>query len=125
MSEVEVLAAAANLVERFGAFDREGYFACFAEDASFIFYNSPHRLTSRMEYEALWDDWVREGWRVTSCTSSDQLVQRVSSDVAVFTHNVATTFAGEDEVHHERETIVFARNVEWRAIHEHLSPLLT
>lgn len=122
MSEAEVLTAAAKLVAHFGAFDRDAYFACFGDDATFTFYNYEHRLGSRPAYEALWDEWASDGWRVTSCQSSGGRVQMITNDVAVFTHDVATTFAGDSTAILERESIVFVRRNAWLAVHEHLSP---
>ena len=122
-SESDVLAAAQNLVECFGAFDKVAYFACFAQDATFTFYNYAPTLNSRAEYESLWDEWAGNGWRVTSCTSSEQRVHMVSREVAIFTHQVDTVFGPEDPLAHERETIVFVYDHEWRAVHEHLSAL--
>lgn len=122
-SESDVLAAAEKLVECFGTFDKAAYFACFAHDATFTFYNYAPSLTSRAQYESLWDEWVSSGWRVTSCASSQQRVQMLSEKVAVFTHHVATVFGPEDPMTHERETIVFVYDHEWLAVHEHLSAL--
>ena len=124
----EVLTVAAALVEAFGSHDTAAYFAGFAADATFVFHTAERPLRSRAEYEALWASWEREdGFRVESCHSTDQQVQHVSDDVAVFTHRVATrvrTTDGVEEVD-ERETIVFARGVDqaWLAVHEHLSPV--
>ena len=122
----EVLAAADHLVGRFGSHDTAAYFACFAEDATFVFYNHPVRLASRAEWEALWHMWETEdGFRVTGCRSSGQAVQVVDPDLAVFTHSVETDVAldGAASTSHERETIVFRRRpLGWLAVHEHLSP---
>jgi ketosteroid isomerase-like protein len=62
---------------------------------------------------------------VLGCETTDTVVQ-VLGDTAVLTHRVRTTVAtheGED-VLHERETIVFARQDDgrWLGVHEHLSP---
>ena len=122
--ENEVLAAADRLVSAFGDFERDDYFSCFAEDATFTFYNYPERLTSRSAYERVWDGWVADGWRVSSCFSTNRSVQELTSDVAIFTHDVSTTFAGDDpEPILERESIVFVRRDGWVAVHEHLSPI--
>lgn len=117
--------AAADLVAAFGRHETAAYFAHFAPDATFIFYNVPQPLPSRAAYEALWSQWEHEdGFRVRSCTSSNRQT-RVFGDVAVFTHDVLTvteTHGGTAEVA-ERETIVFRRyGTDWLAVHEHLSP---
>ncbi len=122
----EVLAAADHLVGRFGSHDTAAYFACFAEDATFVFHNHPARLGSRAEWEALWHQWETEdGFRVAGCRSSDQAVQVVGPDLAVFTHSVETdvVLGGDASRSQERETIVFQRRPGgWIAVHEHLSP---
>ena len=118
--------AARRLVEAFGAHRRADYFACFAPEATFVFYTTPAFLGSRAEYEAEFGRWEADGFRVLSCTSADQRVQ-VSGDAAVFTHRVATraTFGSEEVETDERETIVFRREPDgrWMAIHEHLSAM--
>jgi len=127
MSAVEeVLAAAAELVRTFGSGDVEGYFGCFAEDATFVFHSTPQVLESRAAYREEWASWERaDGFRVLACTSSEQRVQDLG-DVAVFTHRVRTRVhaAGEESELHERETIVFRRTGDgrWLGVHEHLSP---
>lgn len=122
----EVLAAAAKIVSDFGSHKTSEYFAGFAADASFLFYTHTERLNSRAEYEALWAKWESEdGFRVHGCRSSNQLVQLIGADAAVFSHMVSSDieFAGETSTIAERETIVFAKqNGEWLAVHEHLSP---
>jgi ketosteroid isomerase-like protein len=121
----DVLAAAAHVVEAFGRFDRAVYFDCFAPSASFIFYNADQPFTDRAMYEAAWDEWVAEGWRVRSCVSAQARVQVINESTAVFTHSVTTEVDGADGVTtlRERETIVFANGDDgWRAVHEHLSP---
>jgi len=89
-----------------------------------VFYTTPTVLGSRAEYEAEFSRWEHDGFRVLSCTSHDQLVQR-AGDVAVFTHRVSTRAlsAGEEVTTDERETIVFRREADgrWLAMHEHLS----
>lgn len=126
--ETEVLAAADHLVEVFGRHDAEAYFATFAEEATFLFHNHPARLESRHEWRALWDQWVDEGFHVLGCRSSDQRVQVIGYDAAVFSHSVETTarLGEETTTTLERETIVF-RRIEgaWLAVHEHLSPAST
>lgn len=124
--EAEVLDAAAALVAAFGSHDRDGYFAAFAPDATFLFHTTPGLLGSRAAYEAEWAAWEAAGFRVLACASSDRHVQVLGADVAVFTHAVRTrTRDGEGE-HDlaERETIVFRRAADgrWLGVHEHLSP---
>lgn len=121
----EVLAAAAQLVEAFGRGDTEAYFAAFAPEATFVFYPEAEVLGSRAAYRSLWDQWLSEGWSVRGCRSTDQRVQLVGGDAAVFTHAVETDIATADgeETLRERETIVFQRvDGRWVAVHEHLSP---
>jgi uncharacterized protein (TIGR02246 family) len=122
----EVLAAAAEVVRAFGSGDVEGYFGCFAPDATFVFHSTPRVLGSREAYREEWASWERaDGFLVLDCTSSEQRVQDLG-DVAVFTHRVRTLVhaAGEQAELHERETIVFRRadDGRWLAVHEHLSP---
>ena len=118
--------AVGDLVAAFAEGRLDDYFACFATDATFVFYTAPDRLMSVDEYRALWDRWVADdGFRVVSCSTNDTNVQRFG-DVAVVTHMVETRIAtneGEDTVH-ERETIVLARGADggWLGVHEHLSP---
>jgi ketosteroid isomerase-like protein len=122
----EVRAAAAAIVAAFGRHDPEAYFALFDPRATFVFYTTPMRLENRAAYEKEWATWERElGFRVRSCTSSDQLVQ-LFGDVAVFTHSVRTELATNEGASTllERETIVFQRREgRWIAVHEHLSPM--
>ncbi|MEO8476876.1 MAG: nuclear transport factor 2 family protein [Actinomycetota bacterium] len=124
--ETEVHEAAAALVSAFGEGRLDDYFACFAPDATFVFYTTPQRLMSVEEYRTLWDRWVAEdGFRVLSCRTSNTHIQPFG-ELAVLTHSVETriaTNAGEDTVH-ERETIVMARQADgrWLGVHEHLSP---
>lgn len=121
----EVEAAAAAIVDAFGATDGERYFSAFADDASFVFHTEPSRLDSRAAYERLWRTWVESGWRVVSCDSSERLVQPLAGG-AVFSHTVDTTVeTGEGrESYRERESIVFAVDGDRLvAVHEHLSPL--
>jgi ketosteroid isomerase-like protein len=74
----------------------------------------------------VWDGWETDGFHVLSCRSSDQHVEVLGDDTAVFTHRVHTAVrTGEvEETLDERETIVFRRetNGRWLAVHEHLSP---
>lgn len=125
-ASTEVLAAAAKIVDDFGNHRTSDYFSGFAADASFMFYTHTERLDSRAAYEALWVKWEREnGFKVHGCRSSNQLVQMLGEDAAVFTHLVSSDieFAGEVSTVEERETIVFAKfSGQWLAVHEHLSP---
>lgn len=121
----EVIKASKAIINAFGADDPESYFAFFDPTATFIFHNSPKRLEDRAEYQQEWASWRRDiGFRVRSCTSSDQRVQLLG-DVAILTHTVRTeitTVAGAESLV-ERETIVFERQEgQWLAVHEHLSP---
>ncbi|MGC9665471.1 YybH family protein [Planosporangium sp. 12N6] len=120
----EVLGAARALVAAFGAHDVAGYFASFADDASFVFHNTDEVITSRARYEQIWRSWEADGFRVLGCRSLDQRVQVLGADTAVFTHRVRTRLAGEPDELRERETIVFRRDASggWLAVHEHLSP---
>ena len=125
----EVLGAAAELVAAFGAHDVSGYFDAFSPDATFLFHTTDVLLDSRAAYESLWSTWEEEeGFRVLSCTSTEQHVQPLGepAEVAVFTHRVSTrvrTLAGDDTMQ-ERETILFQKQPDgrWLAVHEHLSP---
>jgi uncharacterized protein (TIGR02246 family) len=121
-----VLDAAQALVAAFGAHDTAAYFASFAPDATFVFHTHPEPLRSRAAYEELWASWEEDGFRVVSCVSSEQHVQVLTGDVAVFTHRVHTVVrtGPEEESLDERETIVFRREPDgrWSAVHEHLSP---
>ncbi|WP_449283778.1 YybH family protein [Leucobacter sp.] len=123
-NEGAVLAAADAIIDAFAATDTEAYFAGFSEDAAFVFHPEAARLNSRAEYEALWAGWLADGWRVTSCESSDRLVQAFPGG-AVFSHTVATSIDSADgpDSYVERESIVFRADEAGRlvAIHEHLS----
>lgn len=124
-SERDVLAAASAIVDAFARTDTDAYFGCFAREATFVFHTEPERLDDRAAYERLWAQWLGEGWRVSSCVSTDQRVQ-VFPGGAVFTHSVATSVdtAAGPESYRERETIVFAvAEGGLIAVHEHLSPL--
>ena len=126
--EAEVRGAAERLVAAFGSGRLDEYFACFTDDASFLFHNTPERLESVHAYRRLWDRWMQEDdFRVTGCTSSAVRVH-VLGDAAIFLHDVVTdvmTSTGAETLH-ERETIVFSRQSDgrWLAVHEHLSPAL-
>jgi ketosteroid isomerase-like protein len=124
-TQAEVLAAAAALVDAFATGDLEGYFAAFADDATFLFHTHPEPILSTAGYREVWDRWVGEdGFSVLGATSSEQVVRSIGPTVAVFVHRVVTTVrtgAGE-AILHERETIVFERRQgRWLAVHEHLS----
>ncbi|QHF03463.1 DUF4440 domain-containing protein [Pseudomonas asturiensis] len=119
----EVLRAAEQLVKAFASNDTARYFACFSEDATFVFHSLASPLNSRAEYEALWRQWQADGFAVLACESSNASVS-VRGDVAVFTHDVATRVrvAGEELDLQERESIVFRHEGgRWLAWHEHLS----
>jgi ketosteroid isomerase-like protein len=121
-----VAPAAEQLVAAFAEGRVDDYFACFAENATFVFHTTSERLESREAYRSLWRRWEAEdGFRVLSCESSNQLVTPLGDNAAIFVHDVATrvrTSAGDEELR-ERETIVFARlQGRWQAVHEHLSP---
>ncbi|MDZ5602460.1 nuclear transport factor 2 family protein [Pseudomonas sp. RP23018S] len=118
----EVHAAAAALVEAFASNDTARYFACFSDDATFIFHTQPHALTLA-GYQALWQQWQAEGFAVLGCRSSHGQVS-LQGDVAIFLHDVATHLRADGAEHHleERETIVFRHQAgRWLACHEHLS----
>ena len=120
-----VRVAADSIIAAFGRQDSASYFSRFAPEASFTFYTTVRRLNSRAEYEAEWQSWKPAGFRVRSCSSSDQRVQ-IFGDIAIFTHSVRTevTTREGDSTLLERESIVFQwRDGTWIAIHEHLSPL--
>ncbi len=128
-SEQEVLAAAIKIVNAFAQTKTEEYFSLFAPEASFIFHPEATRLNDRAIYETLWNSWLEEGWQVTGCQSSDQLVQ-VFPGGAVFSHTVATSIkTGKQpettttDSYVERETIIFRQESDGSliAIHEHLS----
>ena len=123
-TEQAVLDAADAIIDAFAATDTEAYFAGFDPAATFIFHPEPARLNSRAEYEALWAGWVASGWRVTSCDSTDRLVQCFPGG-AVFSHTVATSIDSSDgpDSYVERESIIFRADEGGAlvAIHEHLS----
>lgn len=120
---LQVRQAAADLVAAFASNDTARYFACFSEDATFIFHNLAQPLLSRRAYEQVWADWQADGFAVLDCRSSNANVS-LQGDVAIFMHDVAThiRIAGEEHQLAERETIVFRRQGDtWLACHEHLS----
>ncbi|RZU32138.1 YybH family protein [Blastococcus saxobsidens] len=126
MSAVEeVHRAAAELVAAFGRGDLDGYFACFADDATFLFPTTGALLPSTDAYRREWSRWQDDtGFAVLACTTTDTVVQ-VHGDAAVLTHRVRTTTSERGVVSEldERETIVFCRQDDgrWLAVHEHLS----
>ncbi|MBF8755980.1 YybH family protein [Pseudomonas guariconensis] len=120
---LQVRQAAADLVAAFASNDTARYFACFSEDATFLFHTLAQPLLSRRAYEQLWAQWQAEGFAVLACQSSNQHVS-LQGDVAIFMHDVATRIrmAGQEHALAERETIAFRRHGEgWLACHEHLS----
>jgi len=124
MSHSQVLKAAADLVAAFGAHERDAYFASFAPQATFMFYNFERPLVDRADYESVWDGWERDGFHVLGCSSSNQVVTVLRDDVAVFTHTVRTQLKDGDGAITvgERETIVFQLiDGQWLGVHEHLS----
>ncbi|WP_225422635.1 YybH family protein [Pseudomonas huaxiensis] len=123
--EHQVLQAAAALVDAFASNDTARYFACFSEDATFLFHTLAQPLTSRHAYEQVWQQWQAEGFAVLGCQSSNGQVS-LQGEVAIFMHDVAThiRLGGEEHQLQERETIVFRHHGErWLACHEHLSVL--
>lgn len=120
---LQVRQAAADLVAAFASNDTARYFACFSEDATFLFHTLAQPLLSRRAYEELWASWQADGFAVLGCESSNVHVS-LQGDVAIFMHDVATRLriAGEELALNERETIVFRQHGErWLACHEHLS----
>ncbi|MBJ9976720.1 nuclear transport factor 2 family protein [Pseudomonas sp. S75] len=122
---LQVQQAAAELVDAFACNDTPRYFACFSEEATFLFHTLAQPLLSRQAYERLWAQWQADGFAVLGCTSSNAQVS-LQGDVAIFMHDVATRVRIDGQVHdlQERETIVWRRHGErWLACHEHLSVL--
>lgn len=112
-----------QLMNAFVSGDSDKYFACFHEDASFLFPGEP-LLEPRSAYRSSWLRWQDEGVRFSGVVADDVRV-RVFGDTAVVTHRIKTTVhaGGESTVDRERESIIFTRTAEgWLAIHEHLSP---
>ena len=112
-----------QLMKAFASGDLEKYFACFHEDASFLFPGEP-LLEPRSAYRSKWLRWKDEGVRVAEVVADDVRV-RLFGDTAVVTHHIVTTVTvgGNSTVDRERESIIFTRTEEgWLAIHEHLSP---
>jgi ketosteroid isomerase-like protein len=120
-----VVDASKAIVSAFGQDDPDAYFKLFAPDATFIFHTTQQRLEDRRAYELEWATWRRNlGFRVRSCTSSNQRVQ-LFGEIAILSHDVRTEITTNegDAILMERETIVFHRRGDrWIAVHEHLSP---
>jgi uncharacterized protein (TIGR02246 family) len=122
----EVRNAYEHLMSTFASGDPDEYFACFHQDASFLFPGEP-LLEPRSAYRSVWSGWQREGIQFTEVVADDVRV-RVFGDTAVVTHRIATTVSagGTATVDHERESIIFTRTARrWLAVHEHLSPAST
>ncbi len=115
-----------SLLNAFTASDSARYFAHFHPDATFLFYDTPHRIESRKDYEDMWSRWERDAaFRVLDCKSTNQRMQSYPNGTAIFTHDVRTTRSldGVEDVVLERETIVLVRvDNQWTCVHEHLSP---
>lgn len=123
--ESQVLEAYERLVAAFGEGRLDDYFACFADDATFVFHGE-RWLGSLLEYRAEWDRWVREDGFAVLAVETDVMKIQMLGDAAVLTHHIQTrqrTNAGEETLR-ERETIVFAKQPDgcWLVVHEHLSP---
>ena len=119
----EVQEAYEQLMNSFASGDSDEYFACFHQDASFVFPDEP-LLEPRSTYRSAWSRWRSEGVLFTDVVADDVRV-RVFGDTAVVTHRIATTVnvRGKTTVDRERESIIFARMAgRWLAVHEHLSP---
>ncbi len=128
-----VLAAAKRLVKLYGANMMQEYLALFAPDATFIFYSYDDVMMSLNAWSEEIARLEADGNRVLSCTSSNQHVQTIAPNGALFFHDVTTVEAdaqGNETTYHERETIVFQfrggdgpMDGHWLAVHEHLSPI--
>jgi uncharacterized protein (TIGR02246 family) len=119
----EVREAYERLMDAFASGAADEYFACFHDDASFLFPGEP-LLEPRSAYRSAWSRWAAEGVRFTDVVTDDVRI-RVFGDTAVVTHRIATTVdtGGTVAVDRERESIIFARTAgRWLAVHEHLSP---
>ena len=127
-TEAPLVDAAERVVAAFGAHDVPAYFACFAQDASFLFYSSPELLPSRAAFEREWERWeADDGYRVLSCVASDRRAQLLTEEVGIVTHSLETRVSSRsgEETLRERETLVLRRDQQrgWLIVHEHLSPL--
>ena len=122
MATSEVQEAYEQLMNAFAGGDLDEYFACFHEDASFLFPSEP-LLEPRSAYRSAWSRWEREGVRFTDVVADDVRI-RVFGSTAVVTHRIATTVTagGKTTAERERESIIFASTAgRWLAVHEHLS----
>lgn len=120
---LQVSQAAAELVAAFASNDTQRYFACFSEDAIFVFHTLPQPLFSRQQYQTLWQQWQADGFKVLDCQSSNASIT-LQGELAIFIHDVDTRISlnGEEQQLAERETILFRRHdYRWLACHEHLS----
>jgi ketosteroid isomerase-like protein len=121
----QVMTATDDLVAAFAATDTAAYFACFSDEATFVFHAENDRLNDRAAYEKVWASWLDDGWRVVSCTNSDRMVQTFGN-TAVLSHTVetVTSVGGTQRTTRERESIVFVLDgPRLLAVHEHLSPV--
>ena len=114
-----------RLVAAFGDGRLDDYFACFADDATFVFHGE-RWLGSLEEYRAEWDRWVLEDDLAVLACETEVLKIQMLGNSAVLAHSVETRqrTEGREGTVHERETIVFAKQPDgrWLAVHEHLSP---
>ena len=103
---LQVRQAAADLVNAFASNDTARYFACFSEDATFLFHTVAQPLLSRRAYEDLWAQWQAEGFAVLACESGNAQVS-LHGAVAIFMHDVAThiRIAGDHRVPPPRRTL--------------------
>ncbi|TQK17642.1 ketosteroid isomerase-like protein [Microbacterium sp. SLBN-154] len=124
MVEAHIRAKLAGLSEAFASNDVEAYLAGFHEEATFQFHYSPRLVDGRDEYRRLWREWEQnDGFRILRSVTSD-LTIRISSSVCVVVQSLDMTYAVGDRVipSAERQTLVFAQDAGWLAIHEHNSP---
>lgn len=123
-----VLEAATSLISAFGATDTDAYFGSFTDDATFVFHTERRPVITKTDYQDEWRSWLTSGWSVVAVESSSQRVD-LHGRLAVFTHVVRTTSRApseavtDEQTVHERETILFARQLDGSvlAVHEHLS----
>ena len=123
--EREVRELYERLVDTFGEGRLHDYFACFADDATFIFHGV-RWLGSLGAYRAEWDRWMQQDGFAVLGVETDVTSVQMLGDASILTHSLATrqrTNAGEETVF-ERETIVFGRQSDgrWLVVHQHLSP---
>ncbi|TDW29408.1 nuclear transport factor 2 family protein [Cryobacterium psychrophilum] len=123
-AEANALAAVDAIIDNFRSHRKAAYFAGFAEDATFLFHTTPHRIDGRAGYEALWTEWeTNDGFRVHDATSTNRRIQ-VFGSTAVFSHDVETTLETNGDILtvNERESIILERSDDaWLCVHEHLS----